>query len=58
MPRPAVDFGGKPAGTYQWNMAQNIKPKASGFALISSAYASDMPMSSCGQISHAVQARY
>ncbi|WP_241496623.1 OmpA family protein [Aeromonas caviae] len=51
-PRPcrcqgAVDFGGKPAGTYQWNMAQNIKPKASGFALISSAYASDMPMSSC-----------
>ncbi|MFM4705024.1 OmpA family protein [Aeromonas bivalvium] len=45
--KAAVDFGGKPAGTYQWNMAQNIKPKASGFALISSAYASDMPMSSC-----------
>ena len=45
--KAAVDFGGKPADTYQWNMAQNIKPKASGFALISSAYASDMPMSSC-----------
>ncbi|MCX9104421.1 OmpA family protein [Aeromonas veronii] len=45
--KAAVDFGGKPAETYQWNMAQNIKPKASGFALISSAYASDMPMSSC-----------
>ncbi|WP_404836014.1 OmpA family protein [Aeromonas media] len=45
--KAAVDFGGAPANTYQWNMAQNIKPKASGFALISSAYASDMPMSSC-----------
>ncbi|WP_421321051.1 OmpA family protein [Aeromonas veronii] len=45
--KAAVDFGGKPADTYQWNMAQNIKPKTSGFALISSAYASDMPMSSC-----------
>ena len=45
--KPAVDFGGSPADAYQWNMAQNIKPKASGFALISNAYASDMPMSSC-----------
>lgn len=45
--KAAVDFGGAPANTYQWNMAQNIKPKASGFELISSAYASDMPMSSC-----------
>lgn len=28
--KPAVDFGGSPADAYQWNMAQNIKPKASG----------------------------
>jgi outer membrane protein OmpA-like peptidoglycan-associated protein len=45
--KPAVDFAGKPAATYSWNMAQSIKPKSSGFALISSAYASEIPMSSC-----------
>lgn len=45
--RPAVDFAGKPADAYTWSMAQNIKPKRSGFQLISSAYASEMPIMSC-----------
>lgn len=44
---PTVDFAGQPAVTYRWSMAQNIEPKSSGFELISSAHASDMPMSSC-----------
>ncbi|MDH4582077.1 OmpA family protein [Pseudomonas sp. BN415] len=44
---PAVDFAGKPTDAYNWSMAQNIKPKNSGFELISSARASEMPMSSC-----------
>lgn len=45
--QPAVDFAGKPANSYHWTMAQNIKPKSSGFELISSAHASEMPMASC-----------
>lgn len=45
--KPAVDFAGKPAEAYDWSMAQNIKPKSSGFELISSAHANEMPMSSC-----------
>lgn len=45
--QPAVDFAGKPADAYIWSMAQNIKPKRSGFELISSAYASEMPLASC-----------
>ena len=45
--RPAVDFGGKPADAHVWSMAHNIKPKRSGFQLISSAHAADMPMASC-----------
>ncbi|QWV17061.1 OmpA family protein [Stutzerimonas zhaodongensis] len=44
---PAVDFAGKPAQAYNWTMAQNIRPKSSGFELISSARASEMPMVSC-----------
>ncbi|MNO36040.1 Outer membrane porin F precursor [compost metagenome] len=45
--RPAVDFAGTPVASYSWNMAQSIKPKQSGFTLVSSAYAAQMPMSSC-----------
>ncbi|WP_408600328.1 OmpA family protein [Pseudomonas sp. PLMAX] len=45
--KPAVDFAGKPADAYNWSMAHNIKPKSSGFELISSARASEMPMASC-----------
>lgn len=45
--KPAVDFAGKPADAYTWSMAQNIKPKSSGFELISVAHANEMPMSSC-----------
>ena len=45
--RPQVDFAGTPVASYNWTMAQNIKPKQSGFTLISSAYAAQMPMSSC-----------
>lgn len=45
--RPQVDFAGTPVASYNWTMAQSIKPKQSGFALISSAYAAQMPMSSC-----------
>lgn len=43
----AVDFGGKPASTNQWTLGQAITPKSGGFALISSAQASQIPMSSC-----------
>ena len=46
-PKPAVDFAGQPADAYSWSMAQNIKPKQSGFELIGTAHASDMPMASC-----------
>ncbi len=45
--RPEVDFAGTPVADYTWTMAQSIKPKQSGFTLISSAYAAQMPMSSC-----------
>jgi len=45
--RPQVDFAGTPVANYSWTMAQSIKPKQSGFTLISSAYAAQMPMSSC-----------
>lgn len=45
--KPNVDFAGQPVVTYNWSMAQNIQPKTSGFELISSARASEMPMSSC-----------
>ena len=45
--RPQVDFAGTPVTSYQWTMAQSIKPKQSGFTLVSSAYAAQMPMSSC-----------
>lgn len=43
----AVDFGGQPAGANQWTLGQTITPKSDGFALISSAQASQIPMSSC-----------
>lgn len=42
-----VDFAGQPANQYTWDMAQRIQPKSSGFELISSAHASDIPMASC-----------
>ena len=45
--KPAVDFAGKPVESGSWTMAQKIEPKRSGFALISSAHANDIPMSSC-----------
>ncbi|WP_137822712.1 OmpA family protein [Pseudomonas sp. D(2018)] len=44
---PAVDFAGKPTDAYNWSMAQKIKPKNSGFELVSSAHANEMPMASC-----------
>ncbi|MDG1580833.1 OmpA family protein [Pseudomonas sp. GOM6] len=44
---PKVDFAGQPVTSYRWTLAQNIKPKSSGFELVSSANASQMPMSSC-----------
>lgn len=43
----AVDFGGKPADAASWSLGQAITPKSGGFAMISSAYASQIPMSSC-----------
>ncbi|MDH4564185.1 OmpA family protein [Pseudomonas sp. BN411] len=45
--KPAVDFAGKPVDAYNWSMAQSIKPKSSGFELIGSAHANEMPMASC-----------
>jgi len=45
--QPVVDFAGRPADAYVWSMAQSITPKRSGFELISSARANDMPLASC-----------
>lgn len=45
--KPAVDFAGQPASSYNWNLSRNIEPKSGGFELISSAHASELPMSSC-----------
>ncbi|PYC29598.1 porin [Aquipseudomonas alcaligenes] len=45
--KPSVDFAGQPAESFRWSMAKNIKPKSSGFELISTAHASEMPMVSC-----------
>ncbi len=45
--RPVVDFGGQPARSNQWNLAQIIKPKRDGFAVISSAYANEIPVQGC-----------
>lgn len=42
-----VDFGGEPARDSEWSLAQAIKPKRTGLGLISSAYASDIPLGSC-----------
>ncbi|SDF29995.1 OmpA family protein [Phytopseudomonas seleniipraecipitans] len=45
--RALVDFGGQPARGSEWNLAQSIKPKSGGFAIISSAYANEIPVSGC-----------
>jgi outer membrane protein OmpA-like peptidoglycan-associated protein len=42
-----VDFGGQPSASSNWTLGQAIVPKSGGFAVISSAYAADIPMSSC-----------
>lgn len=44
---PVVDFGGTALSTSQWTLGQTITPKSGGFSLISSAYASSIPVSSC-----------
>lgn len=45
--RALVDFGGQPARGSEWKLAQSIKPKSGGFAIISSAYANEIPVSGC-----------
>lgn len=45
--RALVDFGGQPARSSEWNLAQTIKPKSGGFAIISSAYANEIPVTGC-----------
>lgn len=43
-----LDFGGQPVANSSWTLGQAITPKkASGLAIISSAYASEIPMRSC-----------
>lgn len=42
-----VDFGGQPASESRWTLGQTIAPKKAGFALVTSAHASDLPSSSC-----------
>ena len=44
-----IDFGGRPERETVWNLTQAMTPKSGGFAILSSAYASDIPMSSCAQ---------
>lgn len=45
--RALVDFAGQPARNSEWNLAQTIKPKSGGFAIISSAYANEIPVTGC-----------
>ena len=47
--RALIDFGGQPASATSWDLTKSMTPKKEGFALISSAYASNVPMSSCLQ---------
>ncbi len=42
-----IDFGGQPAAASKWALGQAIVPKSGGFTVISSAYAAEIPMSSC-----------
>ena len=42
-----IDFGGQPALVSNWTLGQAITPKSGGFALIATANAADIPMSSC-----------
>ena len=42
-----IDFGGVPATADQANLASLVIPRHSGFSLISTAYAADVPMRSC-----------
>ncbi|MDT8922132.1 MULTISPECIES: OmpA family protein [Pseudomonas] len=42
-----VDFGGQAVSDTQWTLGQTITPKSGGFAIISPAYASSIPVSSC-----------
>lgn len=42
-----VDFGGQAASSSQWTLGQTITPKSGGFTLVSPAYASTIPVSSC-----------
>lgn len=42
-----IDFGGQPAIVSNWTLGQAITPKSGGFAIISTANAADIPMSSC-----------
>ncbi|MBP2263766.1 OmpA family protein [Pseudomonas sp. BP8] len=42
-----LDFGGQALLASNWTLGQSIAPKSSGFALISSANAADIPVSSC-----------
>lgn len=44
-----IDFGGQPERNTPWTLGQTITPKSGGFAIVSSAYATDLPMSSCAQ---------
>ncbi len=44
-----IDFGGQPERSTPWTLGQAITPKSGGFAIVSSAYATDLPMSSCAQ---------
>lgn len=44
-----IDFGGQPEHNTPWTLGQTITPKSGGFAIVSSAYATDLPMSSCAQ---------
>lgn len=42
-----IDFGGQSAVVSNWTLGQAITPKSGGFAVISTAYAAEIPMSSC-----------
>lgn len=45
--KPTVDFAGVPATEKDWQLVQGISPKSGGFAIMSKAQASDIPMSAC-----------
>jgi hypothetical protein len=47
LPAGYIDFGGMPAGADRVDLAALVRPRQSGFTLVSAAYAADAPLRGC-----------